>query len=379
MASSSGVAAVPFGNLQRHYQAIRAEIDAAVRRTLESGWYILGREVAAFEEEFAHFCGVRYAVGVGNGTEAIQLALTALDLEPGAEVITTANAGVPGVAAILQAGLRPVLVDVEEGSHNMDVARIEAAITMRTRAIMPVHLFGRTADLQAIQEIANRRGLYLVEDCAQAHGARYQGRPVGSHGHLGCFSFYPTKNLGCFGDGGMVITDDETLAERVRRLRTYGWSRKYYSEIPGGVNSRLDELQAAILRAKLPHLEGWNMARQERARWYDAALAGAPVLLPEAVAPGQEHVYHLYVVRSPLRDALQDYLRRQGIGSDVHYPLPSHLHPAFAGLGYRRGDLPVSERLAGEVLSLPMYPELSRGEVETVAAAIKTLAMEDPR
>ncbi len=377
MAATSGGMLVPFGNLQRHYQVIRAEVDAAVQRTLESGWYILGREVTAFEEEFARFCGVRYAVGAGNGTEAIQLALAALNLEPGAEVITTANAGVPGVVAILQAGLRPVLVDVEEGSQNMDAARLEAAITMRTRAVMPVHLFGRTADLGAIQEVARRHGLYLVEDCAQAHGAHYQGRLVGSYGHLGCFSFYPTKNLGCFGDGGMVITDDPALAERVRQLHTYGWSRKYYSAIPGGINSRLDELQAAILRAKLPHLEEWNRTRQERARWYDAALAGAQVQVPEVAPPGREHVYHLYVVRSSQRDALRDHLRRRGIGTDVHYPLPSHLHPAFASLGYRPGDLPVSEKLAGQVLSLPMYPELSRDEVETVAAAIKAFAMED--
>jgi len=361
---------VPFGDLKRHYQAIRPQVDAAVQRVLESGWYVLGREVAAFEEEFAAFCGVRYAVGVASGTEALQLALVALGIGSGDEVITVANAGVPGTVAILLAGARPVFVDVEVGSHNLDPDRLEAAITPRTRAVMPVHLFGRPAALDPILEIARRYHLPVVEDCAQAHGAHYQGRRVGTYGDLACFSFYPTKNLGCFGDGGMVITDDEPLAARLRQLRAYGWGRKYYSELPGGTNSRLDEVQAAILRAKLPHLEAWNRARQERARWYDQLLAGSPASTPTAPPSGEEHVYHLYVVRCPRRDALQSHLRAQGIGTDVHYPLPTHLQLIYRDLGYRAGDLPISERLAGEVLSLPTYPELTRAEVEAVAAAV---------
>lgn len=367
---------IPFGDLKRQTTALRDELDAAIRRVLERGWYILGPEVAAFEEEFAAYCGVRYAVGVASGTEALQLALVALGIGPGDEVITVPNAGVPGTAAILLAGARPVFVDVEESSHNLDPAHLEAAITPRTRAVMPVHLYGRPATLTSILEIARRRGLAVVEDCAQAHGARYHGRTVGSLGDLGCFSFYPTKNLGACGDGGMVITDDENLARRLRQLRVYGWTKKYYSETPGGTNSRLDELQAAILRAKLPHLDEWNRARQERARWYDELLADSPVTPPEPPPPGEEHVYHLYVVRCPRRDALQSHLQRLGIGSDIHYPLPTHLQPAYRHLGYSRGDFPASERLALEVLSLPMYPELTRPEAEAVAAAVRSFIEE---
>lgn len=367
---------IPFGDLKRQTQAIRSELDAAVQRVLESGWYILGPEVRALEEEFAAYCGARYAVGVANGTEALQLALVALGIGPGDEVITVPNAGVPGTAAIVLTGARPVFVDVDESSHNLDPSGLAAAITPRTRAVMPVHLYGRPAPLGPILEIARRRGLAVVEDCAQAHGARYHGRVVGTWGDLGCFSFYPTKNLGACGDGGMVLTGDEHLATRLRRLRVYGWKEKYHSELARGTNSRLDELQAAILRAKLPHLEDWNRARQERARWYGELLAGGPVMLPHPSPPGEEHVYHLYVVRSRQRDALQAHLHRLGIGSDIHYPLPTHLQPAYQGLGYGPGDFPVSEQLACQVLSLPMYPELSRTEVEQVAAAVHSLGSE---
>ncbi len=367
---------VPFGDLKRQTQAIRAELDGAIRRVLESGWYILGPEVGAFEEEFAAYCGARYAVGVASGTEALQLALVALGIGPGDEVITVPNAGVPGTAAILLAGARPVFVDVEEESHNLDPDLLEAAVTPRTRAVMPVHLYGRPAALSPILEVARRHGLAVVEDCAQAHGARYHGRHVGTLGDVGCFSFYPTKNLGACGDGGLVITDDEALAERLRRLRTYGWGRKYHCELPGGTNSRLDELQAALLRAKLPHLEEWNSARKVRAGWYDELLSGV-VLIPSPPPPGEEHVYHLYVIRSQRRDDLQAYLREQGIGTDIHYPLPTHLQPIYRHLGYREGDFPVSERLAREVLSLPLYPELTRAEVERVARAIQTFVEEN--
>lgn len=362
---------VPFGDLQRHYQAIQEEVDAAVRRVLTSGWYILGPEVRAFEEEFAAMCEVEHAVGVASGTEALQLALAALGVGRGDEVITVPNAGVPGTVAIVQAGARPVFVDVEEDSYNIDPVQLELAITPRTKAVMPVHLYGRPADMASILQVCHRHDLFVVEDCAQAHGAHYHDWPVGASGDLGCFSFYPTKNLGCFGDGGMVVTDDDTLADRLGRLRVYGWGRKYYSELSGGTNSRLDELQAAILRAKLPHLPAWNRARRERARWYDELLAGSGVRTPAPPPSKVEHVYHLYVIRSPQRDALRTYLREWGIGSDVHYPLPTHLQPIYAHLGYRAGDLPVSERLAREVLSLPIYPELTQEEVETVAAAVR--------
>jgi len=362
---------IPFGDLRRQTQAIRDELDAAVCRVLESGWYILGPEVRAFEEEFAAYCGARYAVGVASGTEALQLALVALGIGPGDEVLTVPNAGVPGTAAILLAGARPAFVDVEEASHNLDPSLLEAAITPHTRAVMPVHLYGRPAALDPILEVARRHGLAVVEDCAQAHGARYHGRHVGTLGDVGCFSFYPTKNLGACGDAGLVITNDPALAERLRKLRNYGWGRKYHSELPGGTNSRLDELQAAILRAKLPHLEEWNQARRVRAGWYDELLSGA-VQTPAPSPPGEEHVYHLYVIRCPQRDALQTYLREQGIGCDIHYPQPTHLQPIYRHLGYREGDFPVSERLAREVLSLPLYPELTRAEVEQVARAVRS-------
>lgn len=365
---------VPFGNLKRHYQSIQDEIGPAVRRVLESGWYILGREVAAFEDAFAAFCGARYAVGVASGTEALQLALAALGIGPGDEVITVPNTGVPGAVAILQTGARPVFVDVEENSHNLDPERLEAAITARTRAVILVHLYGRPAALDPILEIARRRGVPIIEDCAQAHGAHYGRQVVGTLGQMGCFSFYPTKNLGCFGDGGAVITDDESLHQKLRSLRVYGWGTKYHSELAGGTNSRLDELQAAVLRVKLTHLEAWNRARQERAGWYDRLLVRSTVLTPEVPPAGQEHVYHLYVVRSSQRDALQAHLREQGIGTDVHYPLPTHLQPIYRELGYQVGDFPVSERLAREVLSLPMYPDLAREEAEAVAEAIQAFS-----
>lgn len=365
---------VPFGDLRRHYQAIRGEVDAAVQRVLESGWYILGREVAAFEEEFAAFCGAGHAVGVASGTEALQLALVALGVGPGDEVVTVANAGIPGTVAILQSGARPVYVDVEESSHNLDPHRLETAISPRTRAIMPVHLFGLPAAMELILACAEQHAIPVVEDCAQAHGACYHGQTVGTLGTLGCFSFYPTKNLGCFGDGGMVITGDAGLAGRLRQLRVYGWENKYVSTLAGGANSRLDEMQAAILRAKLPHLPEWNRARQQRAAWYDQLLSDTPLVLPGGSAPGEGHIYHLYVVRSPRRDALREHLHRQGIGTDVHYPLPSHLQPIYGGLGYRAGDLPVTERLAREVLSLPLYPELTPEEAAAVAAAVRSFS-----
>jgi len=363
---------VPFGDLKRQTASLRGDLDGAVMRVLESGWYILGREVAAFEEEFAATFGARHAVGVGNGTEAIQLALVALGVGPEDEVITVPNAGVPGVAAIVLTGARPVFVDVDAQSYNLDPARLEAAITPRTRAVLPVHLYGRTAALDPILEIARRHGLDVVEDCAQAHGARYAGKVTGTLGRVGCFSFYPTKNLGACGDGGMVVTDDDDIARRLRQLRVYGWDRKYYSETPGGTNSRLDELQAAVLRVKLARLAAWNRARQERAAWYGEFLSAGPVALPAGPAPGEDHVYHLYVVRSPQRDALQVHLRARGIGTDVHYPLPAHLQPVYRSLGYQEGDFLVSEQLAREVLSLPMYPELTRVEVEAVAAAVRS-------
>lgn len=366
---------VPFGDLRRQNQAIRAELDAAIARTLDSGWYILGKEVAAFEAAFASFCGTAHCVGVASGADALYLALAALDIGPGDEVITVANACMYQVSAILQAGARPVLVDVDPATQNMDPRAFEAAITSRTRAVLPVHLFGRLADMPAITASAAHHGLAVIEDAAQAHGAfaidaEGQPRKAGAWGTLACFSFYPSKNLGAIGDGGALTTNDPALAERLRRLRMYGWATKYHTIDAGGRNSRLDELQAAMLRVKLQHLDQGNSARRERAAWYGDLLAGLPLALP-ADEPG--HIYHLYVVKladRASRDGLRAALLESGVGCDVHYPLPAHLQPAYAALNCREGSLPITEALAGRILSLPMFPELARAEVERVAAAV---------
>jgi dTDP-4-amino-4,6-dideoxygalactose transaminase len=361
---------VPFGDLKRQHEALRPELEAAAARVLASGWYILGPEVRAFEAAFAAACGVAHCVSVGNGTEALYLALAALGVGPGDEVITVANAAVYEPLTILHTGARPVFVDVDERSYNLDPARLEAAITPRTRAIMPVHLYGRMAEMDAIMAVAGRYDLPVVEDCAQAHGAALGGRRAGAIGRCGCFSFYPTKNLGALGDGGAVVTDDGALADRLRRLRQYGWERKYYSTEPGGINSRLDELQAALLAVKLPHLPAWNTRRRQIAARYDALLAGCGLTLPDP-GPVGAHVYHLYVVRHPERDRLQAALRERGIATDIHYPLPAHLQPIYAGKFAAAGSLPITERLAREVLSLPMFPELSDTEVKAIAAAVR--------
>ncbi|MBX0328814.1 DegT/DnrJ/EryC1/StrS family aminotransferase [Oscillochloris sp. ZM17-4] len=365
--------AVPFGDLRRQNAVMRAELDAAMARVIESGWYILGREVASFEEEFAAYCGAALCVGVASGAEALYLALAALDaVGPDAEVITVANACMYQVAAILQAGARPVLIDVDPMTHTMDPQALEAAISSRTRAIMPVHLFGRLADMPAIMAIADRHGIPVVEDAAQAHGAWLFGtdghpRKAGVWGAIACFSFYPSKNLGALGDGGALTTSDPEIAARLRRLRMYGWGSKYHTREPGGRNSRLDELQAALLRVKLRYLDAGNAARRERASWYAELLAAAPLTLP---SPDHGHVYHLYVIESSQRDLLRSHLQARGVGCDVHYPEPAHLQPAYADLGYAPGSLPHTETLAGRILSLPMFPELSRVEVERVAAVV---------
>lgn len=359
---------IPFMDLRSHITDLRSETDTSIARVLDRGWFILGEEVAHFEGEFAAYCGVRYAVGVASGTDALHLALRAVGVSSGDEVITVANAGVPGVAAIELAGGRPIFVDVDPASYNMNPALIKEAITSHTRAIMLVHLYGRPADMDPILEIARRHGLAVVEDAAQAHGARYKGRQVGGIAHVGCFSFYPTKNLGAFGDGGAVVTNDPAVAERVRLLRQYGWEPRYYSRVRG-VNSRLDELQAAVLRVKLRYLETWNARRRQLAAEYSRNLDGSAVVVPTE-APDVFHVYHLYVVRTSHRDALRDHLYRLGIGTGIHYPLPAHLQPAYKDLAVTDGQLPVTERLAREVLSLPMYPELTEDEVAAVCDAI---------
>lgn len=367
---------VPFGDLRRSHQALTADLIAAAGRVIESGWYILGHEVAAFEQEFATFCGARHCIGVASGAEALYLALAAAGIGPGDEVITVANACMYDVAAILQAGARPVLVDVDAATQNIDPTAVAAAITPRTKAVIPVHLFGRLADMAAITALAERHGLVVIEDVAQAHGAWRAGadgqpRKAGQWGNLAAFSFYPSKNLGALGDGGAVVTNDNLLATQLRRLRMYGWERKYYTSEVGGRNSRLDELQAALLRVKLPHLAAANAARRERAAWYATVLADLPLGLP---VDELGHVYHLYVVTLPdraSRDRLRDHLLANGIGCDIHYPVPTHLQPAYTDLGYHPGSLPVTEDLAGRILSLPMYPELTYEEIMLVAETIR--------
>jgi len=357
---------IPFFDLTKQYATIQAEIDAATARVLKGGWYILGPEVKAFEKELAEYIGTQFAIGVGSGTEAIHIALLALGIGAGDEVITVPNTAVATVAAIELTGARPVLVDVRDDTMLIDVEKIERAITPRTKAIIPVHLFGQSADLDPILAIARAKNIFVLEDCAQAHGATYRGKRVGSIGDLAAFSFYPTKNLGAYGDGGAITTNNPELAQRIDLLRQYGWRERYTSDIKG-MNSRLDELQAAILRVKLRHLDVWNRARRERAALYTELLR---TVTPPREMPYGEAVYHLYVVQSPKRDALIAHLKARGIGTMIQYPHTIHLQPAYANLGYRAGSFPVAERLAREIVSLPLYPELSLEDVKSIAQVV---------
>ncbi len=357
---------VPFNALAVQDAGLRDEILAAIRRVVERGRFVLGEEVQAFESELAASLGTQHAVGVGSGTDAIRLALQAAGVAGGDEVITSSHTATFTALAISMLGARPVFADIEAGGMTIDPARIEAEITPRTRAIVPVHLYGQAADLDAMVEIARRRGLALIEDCAQAHGALYRGRPLGTFGDAGAFSFYPTKNLGAYGDGGAVVTSNPAIAERVRRLRNGGQADRY-RHVDLGVNSRLDELQAAVLRVKLRHLEHAVAERRALAARYDAELSG--VTLPREL-PGRHHAFHLYVVRHPRRDALMQHLAAAGVGSLVHYPIPVHLQPAYAHLGIGAGSLPETERAANEVLSLPLYPGLPVSQQQAVIEAV---------
>jgi dTDP-4-amino-4,6-dideoxygalactose transaminase len=359
---------IPFLDLTAQYARMRPAIDSAIRRVLERGGFILGEEVAAFEREFAAYCGAKQSVAVASGTEALQLALLACGIGRGDEVITSAHTAVATVAAIEMAGARPVLVDIDPLSYTLDPARVVASVTPRTRAVLPVHLYGCPADLSPLLEIARANQLFVVEDCAQAHGARYCGKHVGIWGQIGAFSFYPTKNLGAYGDGGAIVTEDAGLAERVRLLRQYGWGPDRVSE-QKGINSRLDELQAAILRAKLPDLDASNVRRRELAWLYRSFLDGSGTGLPSIPAEA-EPVYHLFVIRHAQRDALRLFLASRGIETHVHYPVPVHLQKAYLELGYRQGDLPETERASREVLSLPLYPEMTNEMVEQVSLAV---------
>lgn len=363
---------IPWASPLAQYRAGRAHIDAAIARVLESGTYILGEEVEAFEHAFSNYCGVKWGVGVGSGTDALVLALRAAAIGQGDEVITVSHTALATVAAVIAANATPVLVDVDPVFYTIEPAFIEAAITPRTKAIIAVHLYGQSADLDPIKTIADRHGLLLIEDCAQAAGGSYHGRRLGGIGHVGCFSFYPTKNLGAIGDGGMVVTGDSNLAERVRRLRQYGWNERRETESVGS-NSRLDPIQAAILNAKLTHLDADNARRAAIAGRYHARLANSGLGLPSA-RPNTQNAYHLYVVTSDRRDRLRSELAARGVGTSVHYPKPAHRHEGYAEhLIVPRAGLPVSEELARTVLSLPMYPELSDTDVDCAIESVLTL------
>jgi dTDP-4-amino-4,6-dideoxygalactose transaminase len=359
---SSG--ALPYLDLGRLLEPLRGELREAFDRVLASGWFVLGPELEAFEAEFATHCGARHSVGVGNGLEALKLVLRAWELPAGSEVLVPAHTFVATWLAVSECGLVPVGVDVREATGNLDPERVAAAVTGRTRAMIPVHLAGQPAEMSTLAELARQHGLLVLEDAAQAHGAAWQGRPVGSLGDAAAFSFYPGKNLGALGDGGAVVTDDAALAERLRLLRNYGSQAKYLHEI-AGTNSRLDELQAAFLRVRLRHLEQDNARRRALAQLYLQLLAGAPGLALPEVAPGAEPVWHLFQVRHERRDALRDHLAANGVGTVLHYPVPPYRQPAFEPL--RQGPFPVADRIARTTLSLPLHPGMTDAEARRVA------------
>lgn len=360
---------VPFVDLKAQYRSIHNQIEAALADVLESCRFVGGPVVEAFEAEFAQACGAKYAVGVGNGTDALQVALRACGVGPGDEVITPAFTFTATAEAVVNAGARPVFVDVDE-TYTLDANQVADRITVRTKAILPVHLYGQPADIDPLLDLAQRHGLVVVEDAAQAHGARYKGRRVGSLGHIACFSFYPSKPLGAYGDGGAILTNNGQWARQVRTICDHGRSGYYQHELIG-CNSRLDALQAAVLRVKLQHLDEWNEARRRVALRYAEMLASSDLTLPH-VAPEREHVYHLYVVRSRDREGLRQHLQQAGIGVGLHYPGPLHQQPAYSFLGYRRGSFPNSEAWADQILSLPMYAEMTASQVAEVVAAIRT-------
>lgn len=350
------------------YLSHKNEIDEAVSRVLNKGWYILGEEVKAFEEEFAGYIGVKYGIGVGSGTEALHLALVACGIGPGDEVITVSHTAVATVAAIKLAGANPVYVDIDPVFYTLNPNKLEASISANTKAIIPVHLYGNPVDMDPVIQIARHYNLHVIEDCAQSHGAIYKGKKVGSFGNIGCFSFYPTKNLGAMGDGGIIVTNDSRLAKKAGLLREYGWAERYISHTVGW-NSRLDEIQAAILRVKLKHLDKDNSKRAYLSELYNRELVDASLILPKETK-NSTHAYHLYVIRSKKRDRLLAFLKERGINASIHYPMPVHLQPAFKNLQIRN-DLPETEIIVKEIISLPIYPELPETDVQTIIRTIR--------
>lgn len=363
---NQSISEIPIIDPKRQYYPIKEEIVKAVEKVLESGRFILGENVKAFEKEFSSYCGAKFGIGVASGTDALQLALRACDIGANDEVITVSNTAFPTAVAISYTSARPVFVDVDQ-TYTIDVFKIEDKITGKTKAILPVHLYGQPADMDPLIELAEKHDLKVIEDACQAHGAEYNGKKVGSLGDIGCFSFYPTKNLGAYGDGGMVITNDEKIAEKLRLLRNYGQTKRYCHEIKG-YTSRLDEIQAAVLRVKLKKLETWNNARRDNAKLY------SKLLKKEIVTPIErqncKHVFYLYVIRARRRDELQEWLKTNRISTDIHYPTPIHLQEAYSDLGIGKGSLPVTEQFAGQIMSLPIYPELTKEEILRVADVI---------
>lgn len=362
---------VPFVDLRAQHASVKDEVESAISGVMEQAAFILGPEVAEFEKEYAEYCEAEYAVGTDSGISALELTLRTLGIGEGDEVITVANTFIATASSISFTGARPVLVDIDPETYNIDPAAIEAAITPRTKAIMPVHLYGQPADLDPILEIANRHGLAVIEDACQAHGARYKGKRVGALAAAGCFSFFPAKNLGAYGDGGIVVTNDGELAEKLRMFRNYG-QREKYNHIFLAFNRRLDSIQAAILRVKLRRLDQWNENRRRVASIYDRILADSSVICPK-VADYSEHVYHQYIIRAENRDTLREQLDKRGVATGLHYPVPIHLQPAYESLGYNEGDFPVSEKIAGEMVSLPVFPEMTEERANYVASQILEL------
>jgi dTDP-4-amino-4,6-dideoxygalactose transaminase len=363
---------IPMNDFKLQYYSIKKELDEAINQVLESGNFILGDMVRCFEKEFAEYCGATYGVGVNSGLDALQLVMVALNIGYGDEVITVSNSAVATALAITHAGAKPVFVDVDESTHNIDPQKIKEKVTKKTKAVLPVHLFGNPADMESINEIAEDHNLWVIEDACQAHGAEYKGKKTGILGDAGCFSFYPTKNLGAYGDGGMVLINDEEIYERIKMLRNYGQKTRY-THVVKGVNSRLDEMQAAILRVKLRHLDRWNDARRRNAKSYNELLWGTDAVCPVEQG-GAKHVYHLYVIKSKKRDQLQNFLTSKGITTLIHYPIPIHLQDAYKELKIPAGMLPVTEDLAKKILSLPIYPEMTEAQIQYVADSIRDFA-----
>jgi len=359
---------VPFLNLAAQYESLKSELLPVVEKTLAAGHYVLGPNVSAFEQGIAAYTGTKFGVGVNSGSDALTLALRALDIGAGDEVITTPFTYIAPAESVHHVGAKIVFADIHPRSFNIDPAEIERRITPRTKAIIPVHLFGQAAPMKEILALAQPRGIHIIEDCAQAIGATYDGKPVGSFGAMGCFSFYPTKNLGADGDGGMVVTNDEAIAKKLRMLRVHGIERRYFHDLHG-YNSRLDELQAAILRVKLPHLKRWNARRAEIARYYTQGLDHLPLDFP-VTAKENNHVFHVYALLSDRRDALQKFLADKGVPTIIYYPQPLHLQKIYEKFGFKVGDYPIAEEISKLILPLPMYPELTREHLDQVVGAI---------